>query len=251
MKTKIKTEALIIKEQKVKENDRLITLLTKDKGILKAFAGGALKLSSKHHAATGFLTYSSVLLVQSKDTYRVTESEPINLFYDLRNSIETLSLAGYFCELAVFLAPTEEDAEVYLRLLLNAFHLLCEKKRSIHLVKAVTELRMASLHGYMPDLQECNNCGEFKDVKMNLHLLEGNILCDNCTNGERIKLSEGLLAALRHIIYADDNKIFSFSLSDEGLKALSDITEMYIKTQIGRHFDTLDFFKSVMSNYTT
>ena len=41
------TTGLIIKEQKVGENDRLATILTSDLGLIRAFVPGAMKLKSK------------------------------------------------------------------------------------------------------------------------------------------------------------------------------------------------------------
>ena len=60
------TQALVIKEMNVGESDRLVTLLTKDFGIIKAFAAGAKNIKSKKAAATSLLTYSSVTFVEKK-----------------------------------------------------------------------------------------------------------------------------------------------------------------------------------------
>ena len=40
---RITTEALVIKEMKLGESDRLVTLFTRDYGIIRAFAAGAAK----------------------------------------------------------------------------------------------------------------------------------------------------------------------------------------------------------------
>ncbi|MBR4073352.1 MAG: recombination protein O N-terminal domain-containing protein, partial [Clostridia bacterium] len=58
------TDALVIKEMKVGESDRLVTLLTKEYGVIKAFAAGAKNIKSKKAAATGLLSYSSVTILK-------------------------------------------------------------------------------------------------------------------------------------------------------------------------------------------
>ena len=51
-----------------------------------------------------------------------------------------------------------------------------------------------------------------------------------------------MLAAMRHVVYGDDKRLFSFRLGGEDLKALSRLTEDYVQTQLERGFGTLDFY---------
>ena len=57
----------MIKEMKVGESDRLVTLFTRDYGIIRAFASGAKSIKSKKGAATSLLTYSSFTVLKKKD----------------------------------------------------------------------------------------------------------------------------------------------------------------------------------------
>lgn len=47
-------------------------------------------------------------------------AEADTIFFGVRQDIEKLALASYFCELCIQAIPREEPAEEYLRLLLNA-----------------------------------------------------------------------------------------------------------------------------------
>ena len=80
--TRFSTEGLVIKEMNVGESDRLVTLFTRDYGILKAFASGAKSIKSKKGAATSLLTYSNFTIQRKKETLRITEASPIALFLD-------------------------------------------------------------------------------------------------------------------------------------------------------------------------
>ncbi|HOO26055.1 MAG TPA: DNA repair protein RecO, partial [Clostridiales bacterium] len=101
----INTEGLVIRERSVGENDRLITVLTRDYGLVKAFANGAKRLKSRSQSATQLLAYSSFVFYQGRDSYTVNDARSIEIFFKLRQDIEKLSLAQYFCELAEELAP--------------------------------------------------------------------------------------------------------------------------------------------------
>ena len=85
------TDGLIIKEQQIGENDRLVTVLTRDKGIIKAFASGAMRLSGKN-AGTSLLSYSHLTLYKSRDTYKINEASVINMFFSLRGDIDRKSV---------------------------------------------------------------------------------------------------------------------------------------------------------------
>ena len=148
------TTGLIIKEQKVGEADRLVTVLTEDLGLIRAFAPGALKIKSKNISATSLLSYSELTIYQSRDTYKINSATSKEIFFGLRDDIVSLSLAGYFCELLLNLAPIFEKADNYLRLILNSLHLLCEKKRSPEMLKAIFELPCVFL---------CKNSTSFSD----------------------------------------------------------------------------------------
>ena len=53
------------------------------------------------------------------------------------------------------------------------------------------------------------------------------------------------LAAMRHIAYGDAKRLLSFSLGEESLRLLGDLTEAYLHTQLERGFRTLDFYKQL------
>lgn len=58
-------------------------------------------------------------------------------------------------------------------------------------------------------------------------------------------MDRGITKALRHTIYADDKKLFSFSLNENGLNTLNRATEEYVIRQTERHYKTLDFYKAM------
>lgn len=244
---KLSTDGLIIREQQTGEDDRLVTILTRDYGILRAFVRGAKRIRSKSQSATQLFAYGKYSIYRGKDAYSIDEAQPVEIFFDLRNDIASLSLAQYFCELAGELAPVEDDADEYLRLVLNALHMLSKNKRPHAQLKAIVELRMMTLSGYMPDLVACGDCGEFSDEGMFFSPVEGQIFCGECvTDHTCIALTNSVLSAMRHICYSENSKLFSFTLQEESLKFLSEVTENFLLTQTAKKFKTLDFYKAVM-----
>src|SRR5699024_1373428 len=118
-----------IREQVVGESDRLVTVLTRDEGVVRAFARRAKNLKDSKNAATGLLCYSRLNLWKGRDKYMINDAFPIEVFVGLREDILRLALAQYFCELSVELVPDGAESGDYLRLVLNALHFLSKGSR--------------------------------------------------------------------------------------------------------------------------
>ena len=248
---KFTTKGLVIRQQNIGEQDRLVWVLTSDMGVLRAFVRGAKNIKNPKSAATGLLTYSDISVFKGKDAYSIDEASVIEVFFDLRKDIVKMSLAQYFCELAAAVCPTEQNAQPQLSLILNALYLLATSDKSPDLIKACVELRLCAMSGFMPDLVMCKGCGAYEKESMLFLINEGTIVCADCfakaPKPSSIPIDSGLLKALRHIIFSEDKKLFSFSLSDSGLENLNFITEAYICKVLEKNFPTLHFYKSIKS----
>ena len=58
-------------------------------------------------------------------------------------------------------------------------------------------------------------------------------------------INSAVVKALRHIVFADFDRLFNFRLSENSMKKLSEVTEKYLLYHLGREFKTLDFYKSL------
>lgn len=245
----LRTDGIVIREQNVGEQDRLITILTKEKGIIKGFVNGGRKPKNKNVAATGLLCYSDFSIEKTKrDAFVIKEATSKNVFFSLRENIISLSLAQYFAELTYELAPREEDSSEFLSLLLNAVFLISKGTKDLRLIKAVTELRMLSISGYMPSLVACATCSRYESERMYFDLNSGELFCEECNlNNSLQKLSLTTVSAMRHICFSEPQKIFSFTIPEEDLSDLSFVAEIYLRNITGRKYKTLDFYK-MMTN---
>lgn len=245
--TRFTTEGLVIKEMKIGESDRLVTLFTREHGLIRAFAAGAEKTKSKKAAATSLLTYSSFTILRKKDTFRIYEATPIRIFFGAGSDIEVLALSQYFCELSNVFASSDIGDNELLRLILNSLHFLTKEKRFPPLIKAITEFRTVVINGYMPNLIACNGCGKFEDDFMFFNVNDGQLHCKDCVvEGKGVfKIDKTLLSALRHIVYSEFKNLYSFSIPEDSAKYLSVITGEYIKTQTEHKFSTLDFYEAI------
>ena len=240
------TDGLILKEQNIGEKDKLVTVLTRHNGLVRAFVRGAKSVNNRKNSSTGMLCFSKLCLYKTKESYIIDEAEPIELFFELRNDLEKLSLAQYFSEIVMTLVQEDEPAEDYLRLILNSLHFLAKGKMPIEQVKAITELRLMCIAGYMPNLIACDRCGEYETNTMYFDVEDGLLYCENCmSNSMLFPLDIGLIKALRHIAFSDFEKIYSFKMEEQALPDLSYLTERYLLSKLQRNFKTLEFYNSI------
>lgn len=258
----ITTDAIVLREQPIDDYDSVLTLLTKECGVITAYARGARKPRSSLRPGAELLSYSCFVLFRGRQGYHVNKADTIRLFMGVRGDVEKLSLASYFFQLSSEAVPKEEEASAFLRLLLNCLHLLDTGQRDCGFVKPVFELRFMAMAGFMPDLVACRECGCFEMQRMLFFPLEGQLLCENCVqtsqtqwfqwverNADRrgaLYITNSVLAAMRHICYAEMEKLFLFKLSKDSLKLLNSITETYTVTCIEKRLPTLDFYKNIL-----
>lgn len=240
------TEGLILKEQNIRENDKLVYVLTRSDGLVRAFVHGAKSFKNKKNSATALFCYSKLSMHESGDAYVIDEAEPIETFFKLSVDIDKLSLAQYFSELALTLVQEGEPSDEYLRLMLNSLHFLSNGKKNIEQLKAITELRLMCIAGFMPNLIACNRCGEYETNTMYFDVEQGLLYCENCMSvSAMLPLDIGLIRAMRHIAFSEFEKIYNFTMPEDALSDLTFITERYILSRLQRNFNTLEFYKEI------
>lgn len=242
------TPGLVLREVKFRESDRMLTILT-PQGVVSASAKGSLRLKSKLFSACGLFCYSDFTFFEGRSgSYSVDEAQVKEVFFGLRSSVEGLALAMYLAELAATLQPTGAEAAGILRLLLNTLYLLSETKKDPRQIRAVAELRLLSLAGYMPNIVMCADCGRYEGGGFHLDVQGGQLLCADCAaaKGLQPNLNAAALAALRHVLLSEDKKIFSFAIAPDALAQLSRISQAQVLSVLEKPPKTLDFLNSVL-----
>jgi len=231
----MRTAALVLRAAEIKENDRLITALTEELGVVRAFANGAKRPKSPLHGACQPFAHGELEFARRRDTYVVTGAQARGVFFEgLAAELSRLALANYFGALCAELAPKEEPAPEHLRLILNALHFLSAGLRPQWLLKAVAELRLLCLAGYQPDL---SGGAPYLDCARG-------VLAPDAGQG-RVLLEPPVREAMRFICEAPLERAFRFTLPEEGLRALSFAAQTYLYHQVGRRFEELAYWEGV------
>ena len=242
------TPGLVLRVCPYNENDAMLTILTQKVGRISAKVRGLRRKNSPLSAPCQLLAFSDFTLFAYKDSYTINEASTIELFAPLRKDLQKLSLGTYFAQVVETVSQEDAPDSELLSLTLNCLYVLCGSKVPENQAKAVFELRLACLAGYMPDLNGCCQCGsEAPDC---FDISEGRLECSTCrtslSKGIRMPVNSSVLDAMRYICICEPKKLFSFTLPPDSMQLLSDITEAYFLAQLERGFPTLDFYKSLL-----
>ena len=240
---KFNTDGIVIKTSVTGESDLIVFVLTRSRGMIRAFAKGARGMKNKLHAGSSLFAYCDFTVTEKNDVYHINEASVKEIFFGLRSDIAKLTLAQYFCEVLLKTLPDAETDEEYLLLMLRSLYYLSNGTKHLLQIKAVFELRMAAVSGYAPPVHACENCGAFQTDTMYFNCITGELLCSNC--GRRSETPEvpfAVIAAMRHIIFSPLDKVFGFRLNEDLLRSLTLLTEKYLQNCFQQPFRLTDMF---------
>nr|WP_326184601.1 DNA repair protein RecO [uncultured Oscillibacter sp.] len=246
----IVTRGIVLRETETKEADKILTLLTAERGKLSVIARGARRKSCKFAACAQSLAYSEWTLYQKGNWCYANEGSTLELWNGLRSDLDALALAFYMAELTEGVTTEETPSAELLRHLLNGLYALSTLHKPPALVKPAFEIKLLCLAGYEPLADSCAYCGCPDPEQPLLDVVQGVLRCGTCGVRESalsMPLCRDSLAALRHIVYGDPKRLYSFRLGEEPLKRLSGAVEAFTAAQLERGFKTLDFYKSLQT----
>lgn len=244
----IVTRGIVLRETETKEADKILTVLTAERGKISVIARGVRRKGCKYAACAQPLVYSEWTLYQKGDWYYANEGATVELFRGLQTDLDAMALGFYLAELTEAVTTEETSAAELLRHLLNGLYALSALHKPPALVKAAFEIKLLSLAGYEPLADSCAYCGAPEPEQPLLDVVQGVLRCRKCGAKESalsMPLCPDSLAALRHIVYGDPKRLYSFRLGEDALRRLSGAAEAFVAAQLERGFRTLDFYKSL------
>ena len=165
---KYKATGIVLKGSPLKENDRLVTVLTSEYGLIRAVAPGAKKHKSRLRGRTELFVVNEFLLVQGRSLDKIIQAETIYTYPGLSQDVGKLASAQYLAELALYLA-VDEQPQQDLYELLNEHLRRIEKlqpKQNVYPYIAHGVFHLLAIAGIAPQVHSC--CRTQKSLTPNL-----------------------------------------------------------------------------------
>ncbi|NLI69675.1 MAG: DNA repair protein RecO [Firmicutes bacterium] len=172
-----KTEAAVLRTRELGEADRLVTLLSRERGKINAVARGARKIKSKLAAGVDLFTHGNYMLYQGKTLATVTQQEILETFAHLKEDPAAYAHALYFSELVDKVLVEEARSRKVLGLLIDAWRVLKED-RDFFLLARAFEIKLLSAVGYHPHFTACAGCNAEEKGYFSPGM--GGLVCRSC-----------------------------------------------------------------------
>ena len=95
------------------------------------------------------------------------------------------------------------------------------------------------LLGFTPIIDKCANCKQSDNIVLNHFSFKDNGLkCEVCGRQDKgsIEISEATLNAIKYIVLAPPKKLFSFNLSEQAIKELQIISNLYLNEKLDKEY---------------
>ncbi len=232
---------IVLSVMPVGDYDRRVTILTKEKGKIAAFARGARRPGNNLIAVTQPCIFGEFSLFSGRDSFTISEVKVQEYFSEIREDLDSVYYAMYFCEVADFYTKEGNDEREMMKLLYTALKALVRGQMSRRLVRSVFEMRTCVISGEGPMLNECVVCHEkIPEDSRGFSVLNGGAVCEKCREKLPVKdvmvLNPSSRYALWFICSTPAAKLFSFTVSPEVEDELAALSAEYLFARVKHTF---------------
>lgn len=210
-----KLTGMVLSATPVGENDKRVTILTREQGKLYAFARGARRPSSPLLAATEPFALGTFHVFEGRTSHNIEKAEISQYFREIASDPIAPYFGFYFLEIADYFTFENLPAEEELTLLFYALKALLLEQYDNALVRRIVELKTLVISGEYPD-------------------------------PERLRLSQSADYAIRYIISREVRDLFTFAVTDEVLSELSKVIDGYFAANVRHEFRSLSILQEMI-----
>ncbi len=253
MTGQIKLTGMVLVSMPIGDYDRRLTILTKERGKISAFAKGSRKPTSPLLGCSQPFSFGEFVLYEGKSSYNVVSAEISNYFAELREDVESIYYAMYFCEFSCYMTKENLEAGEPLKLLYMTLRALSKPALHKKLVRRIFELRFMAVNGEMPQVENCVLCGReemLKAPKGWFSPSEGGICCEDCRRkrmqekcdasggkyqpeNDGVWIGTSTIYTMQYILSTPLEKLFTFTVSEEVLTELADAMDQFLLKHVG------------------
>jgi len=163
-----KTEAVVLREYDLGEQDKIVVFYTRKYGRIRVVAKGARKIKSRFAPGIQLPCYDEIIVHKGRENSLdiLSECKIKCPFIKIRSSLVKFACSSYLAELITRFVEDEQSCPVLFHLLLRSLFLIEETPpgQNSNLLIRSFELKLLDISGYRPCMERCVNCE--KEVKL-------------------------------------------------------------------------------------
>ncbi len=204
----LKLTGIVLSAMPIGENDKRLSLLTRERGKISAFARGARRTNSPLLAATEPFAFGTFHVFEGRSSVNVNKTEISEYFREIASDPDAAWMGFYFLELAAYFSFENLEAGETVALLFYSLKALLSPAFDNELVRRVFELKLLVINGEYPDPDRC-------------------------------ALSQSADYAMRFIITTPIRDLYRFGVTKEVLQELSGVIDRFMRGNYNHEFRSL------------
>lgn len=237
---------MVLNVMPIGDYDKRITLLTRERGKITAFARGARRPNSSFLAATNPFSFGEFELFEGRNSYTVAKVSIQNYFRELTADFSVTYYGFYFLEFADYYCQENNDEREMLKLLYQSLRALESPAYDNRLVRVVFELKAMVINGIGPNVFSCLKCGKSEPLSY-FSVKKGGVLCPDCRDkaADARPIDVSTLYTLQYVTTSSIEKLYTFTVSRKVLEELEGLMRAYLERYVGHAFQSLRILDEV------
>ncbi|HUS21386.1 MAG TPA: DNA repair protein RecO [Aeromicrobium sp.] len=240
--TLYRDSGVVLRTHKLGEADRIITLLTRERGVVRAVAKGVRKTSSRFGGRLEPFMHVDLQLAEGRSLDIITQVETLNPFArDLGSDYPAYTAGTAMLETAERLVSEDgEPAVQQVQLLVGALKALVGGRSTPSLILDSYQLRALAVAGFAPSFDACARCGAVPDSggsHRSFHAPSGGILCPDCRVSGSAAPSPMTVALLAALLVGDWEAVEA--ADDRSRREASGVVGAYLSWHLERGLRSL------------
>jgi DNA repair protein RecO (recombination protein O) len=227
------SDALVLRTYTLGETSKVVVLLTRERGKLRAVAKGARGKRSRYQSALEPLSEVRVTLYgrQGTELYRLGQCELVRSAFPARSAaLESALSLSYFAELIDAFCPDGEAEDAVYRLAVAVLAATSDGRPAPLLARYI-EAWLLRLSGLYPPLDRCSGCGGgLPGAELRYHAPAHGFICGECGPATGPILGADVRALLQDVFRRPPSTV------GEAAQAAADL-EMFHQELIGQHIE--------------
>ena len=233
-------EAIVLRTHKLGEADRIITLLTRQHGRVRAVAKGVRRTTSKFGSRLEPFTHVDLQLAEGRSLDVITQAETLTPFHSrLGLDYERYTAGTVMLETAERLVTEEKQPALQqFLLLIGGLRAMTSEERVAGSVLDSYLLRSLSVAGWAPSFEHCARCGEEGPHRW-FNPAAGGVLCASCRVPGSASPAVGTITVLGALLAGDWPVVES--ADPRHLKEASGLVAAYLAWHLERGLRSLAY----------
>lgn len=152
---------IVLKHTPVGDYDYSVTVFTREKGRISAFARGARRVGTRLSGVTEPFCFGEFEIYAGRNSFNIREAHITNYFEELRSDLEGSLYGSFFLEMADYYGRENIVDVELLKLLYQSLRAVSNPSLDRKLVRAVFEIRSLAIEGEFPGIE---SLGEIRSL---------------------------------------------------------------------------------------